>query len=141
MYLEGHGFNSCWREGLFFFFQLLLYTYCKFSNKGFGCFLICFKFSWLEMHQSIPSAPMPPWGRDIIKRLKTPQCVLIIPNKHTVLQQPFSFIAQQLRDTFSILMHVCSFLYVIFNVVICYKTIQCYSQGMSSVPPKILLMN
>ena len=66
---------------------------------------------------------------------------MIIPNKHTVLQQPFSFIAQQLRDTFSILMHVCSFLYVIFNVVICYRTIQCYSQGMSSVPPKILLMN
>jgi len=65
---------------------------------------------------------------------------MIIPNKHTVLRQPFSFIAQQLRDTFSILMHACSFLYVIFNVIICYRTIQCYSQGRSSVPPKILLM-
>ena len=45
----------------------------------------------------------------------------IIPNKHTVLRQPFSFIAQQLRDTFSILMHICSFLYVIFLMLLFVK--------------------
>ena len=45
----------------------------------------------------------------------------IIPNKHTVLWQPFSFIAQQLRDTFSILMHSCSFLYVIFLMLLFVK--------------------
>ena len=45
----------------------------------------------------------------------------IIPNKHTVLRQPFSFIAQQLRDTFSILMNSCSFLYVIFLMLLFVK--------------------
>ena len=44
---------------------------------------------------------------------------MIIPTyKHTVLWQPFSFIfAQQLRDTYSILMRICSFLYVIFMLL------------------------